>query len=854
MSFCIGGEKKNTITKQDKKKEKKEMKLVLLGFGAVGKTIVEMLPLTGWIPEERWKKGLVIIEPKELGFAWLLESFQNVQHLRVALTPENVDTVLDGVLSPNDTLLDCSVNVDALRLMAACAKHGVLYINTSMEEWATPNPHVLETSPKALFDRSLYARILLAREQFKDAKNSMLVDFGCNPGIISLFVLKALRMKCVGSQRAEAFFAKGDFASAAKVLGLRLIHITEHDTQKDHISHDQNTFYNTWSSEGLIAEALDPVQIGFGTHEPERFIKPPIGPQNVRILPVRGMDLQQCSVSPARDGSLHRFIGFSIPHGESNTISATLTTSDYRPTVSFVYRPCSAGREGLRRMKTKTQYRKPEHLRVFTQPELRRGYDAVGATLFFRSADQQDALWCGTILDVKDMAPLGIRLAGPTTVQVGVAMLTAWRWMIKNPHKGLLMPEDLPLDEILPLAEPWLGRTSCQRIPLDLFAPRTITPNLLFSDFVLQSVDKKHVIIVGAGFAGLYAAFLLRRLGISVTILERRSIVGGKARTVVLSGNHGRYELGPSVFHTLQKNMMHLVKHCGLKKRVLKDCEKEPVSKERKFLRNKAVQDVLDVSQMREGDEIAHMNFAAWESGHVLEQRAELCTFVNGWQSAAKQIWRNIKEAEIFFDQEVLQIKAKKNEVEIVTTKSIFHGSHVIVATSFENVPEISGPTSSFFLQANAVARSVATLRVYVEFQRPLPKDFPADLFEPFSQFRWCVKINDFVLLLSYTDDQAALDRFRTTEKTQREFVITCLREVGLQSMISFIQHFHFADWKHAFTILQDVPLSPTTTSLMHRITSNILQTFLPHPSQQAWTEAHLIQAASCVSDILCSH
>ena len=44
-----------------------------------------------------------------------------------------------------------------------------------------------------------------------------------------------------------------------------------------------------------------------------------------------------------------------------------------------------------------------------------------------------------------------------TTLQVAASVLGAIQWMIKNPNQGLCVPDDLPYQEILAVANPYLG-------------------------------------------------------------------------------------------------------------------------------------------------------------------------------------------------------------------------------------------------------------------------------------------------------------------------------------------------------------------------------------------------------------
>lgn len=57
-----------------------------------------------------------------------------------------------------------------------------------------------------------------------------------------------------------------------------------------------------------------------------------------------------------------------------------------------------------------------------------------------------------------------------------------------------------------------------------------------------------HLTIVGAGPAGLAAAYEAARAGGAVTVVERLDVVGGLARTVEFAG--GRYDIGPHRFFT----------------------------------------------------------------------------------------------------------------------------------------------------------------------------------------------------------------------------------------------------------------------------------------------------------------
>jgi protoporphyrinogen oxidase len=65
---------------------------------------------------------------------------------------------------------------------------------------------------------------------------------------------------------------------------------------------------------------------------------------------------------------------------------------------------------------------------------------------------------------------------------------------------------------------------------------------------VAQLLPGQHVVIVGAGPAGLTAAYLLSKEGVRTTVLEADNIVGGISRTAQYKGF--RFDIGGHRFFT----------------------------------------------------------------------------------------------------------------------------------------------------------------------------------------------------------------------------------------------------------------------------------------------------------------
>lgn len=68
---------------------------------------------------------------------------------------------------------------------------------------------------------------------------------------------------------------------------------------------------------------------------------------------------------------------------------------------------------------------------------------------------------------------------------------------------------------------------------------------------------KKTVLIIGAGFAGCTAAYLLKKKGFKATVLEKNEFPGGGCQTQWYGGHP--YTLGPRIFFTRDKEVIKLM-------------------------------------------------------------------------------------------------------------------------------------------------------------------------------------------------------------------------------------------------------------------------------------------------------
>ncbi len=396
------------------------------------------------------------------------------------LTQDNYASTLRELVGPGDIIIDLSWNVETLDMLAWCAEHDVRYLNTSLEEW-DPYGDIENKSP---YDRSLYSRQmqirLLKARLASEAKPSptAVIDHGANPGLVSHFTKRALLEiaatmlkeglpaatglnrrafeKLIGAAEGQS---EGSFARLSQATGTKVIHIAERDTQVSSRPKAVDEFVNTWSIEGFYEEGTAPAEMGWGTHErrlPEHAHAPVGGPGNQIFLAQPGIRTFVHSWVPA-GGPI---IGMVVRHAESFTISDYLTVWDdttegrraiYRPTVHYAYMPCDNAILSLYEL-TMRNYRLQPALRIMSD-EITGGMDELGVLLMGHGLT---SWWTGSQLSIHETRDM-IQGQNATTLQVAAAVLGGLVFVIGNPRKGILVPDELPYKEILDVAGPYLG-------------------------------------------------------------------------------------------------------------------------------------------------------------------------------------------------------------------------------------------------------------------------------------------------------------------------------------------------------------------------------------------------------------
>lgn len=390
-----------------------------------------------------------------------------VQYVQHEITQDNLAETLAQYLGAGDLLIDLAWNIAAADILQWCHDHHVLYINTSVEVW-DPYDATLPPADRTLYVRHMALRAMAAR--WSEAGATAVVEHGANPGLVSHWTKVALEdiatamfAQGVSAEKHPALRAaleSGDYATLAMLEGVKVIHISERDTQISRQPKEVDEFVNTWSIAGFHEEGIAPAEMGWGTHErrlPAGAHVHRYGPGNQICLAQMGMNTLVRSWVP-KHGEI---LGMVVRHGEAFTISDHLTVwetdSDgvvkpaYRPTVHYAYLPTDAAIASLHELKMRNFELQPRQ-RIMND-DITDGMDELGVLLL---GHDLNGWWVGSQLDIHETRQL-VPGQNATTLQVAASVLGALFWMINNPRQGLNVPDDLPHREVLSVANAYLG-------------------------------------------------------------------------------------------------------------------------------------------------------------------------------------------------------------------------------------------------------------------------------------------------------------------------------------------------------------------------------------------------------------
>ena len=430
-------------------------RILVLGAGSVSQCVIPLL-----IEHLVEAKQMTIVDMRDMQARVQGAIDQGARYFQDELTQANLDEFLSRFLSAGDFLLDLAWNIDANAMIQWAHDHGVIYLNTSLEEWE-PYSGGPERSVQS---RTLYVRHMRIREmksKWSEVGPTAIVEHGANPGLVSHLVKKAMvdiATRAIAEGKAavgvEDALLSENFPALAQKLGVKVVHIAERDTQVADKPKLVGEFVNTWSVEGFYEEGIAPAELGWGTHEktlPANAFQHEGGPQNQIAIAKAGATTWVRSWVPNSETT-----GLLVRHGEAFTMSDHLTVWEngkavYRPTVHYAYCPSDAAIASMRELEMR-QWDLQENQRIMND-EIIDGEDRLGVLVM---GHVYKSWWTGSLLSIHDARKL-IPHQSATTVQVASAVYAAVAWAMENPDRGLLVPDDLPWKEVLGYAEKYWG-------------------------------------------------------------------------------------------------------------------------------------------------------------------------------------------------------------------------------------------------------------------------------------------------------------------------------------------------------------------------------------------------------------
>ncbi len=423
-------------------------RLVMVGCGSIGQGVLPLLLRHIDIAPSQ----ITIVNADERGRA--VADAMGVRYVVLPLTRENYRGVLSPLLGHGDFLLNLSVDVSSVALIAFCRDVGALYLDTCVEPW----PGGYTDTALSASERSNYGlrESALALSRNGEGGPTALITHGANPGLVSHFVKQALlNIADDAGVITTVPTTRGEWGALAQTLSVKVIHIAERDTQAANVPKEPGEFVNTWSVEGFVGEGCQPAELGWGTHEtawPHDARRHDFGSGAAIYLERPGASTRVRSWTPLA-GSFH---GFLITHNEAISIADYYTVESgagvaYRPTVHYAYHPADDAVLSLHELAGKNW-----HLQSRTRlmmDEIVSGMDELGVLLM---GHDRGAYWYGsrlTIDEARGLAPFN----NATSLQVTASVLAGVIWAIENPDCGVIEPDGIDHERILAITRPYLG-------------------------------------------------------------------------------------------------------------------------------------------------------------------------------------------------------------------------------------------------------------------------------------------------------------------------------------------------------------------------------------------------------------
>lgn len=423
-------------------------RIVMVGCGSIGQGVLPLILRHIDVP----RANITIVTAEERGRDVAAEF--GVDFRIQPLTRTNYREVLAPMLKAGDFLLNLSVDVSSVALVELAHEKGALYLDTCVEPWVGGYTDTSLT-PSQRSNYALRESALALAPKYAGGPTAVMTH-GANPGLVSHFVKDALLNIAKDTGRAApAPKDRAGWATLARDLGVKTIHIAERDTQVGDAPKRVGEFVNTWSIDGFVGEGSQPAELGWGTHErhfPEDGRRHDFGCDAAIYLLRPGASTRVRTWTPM-EGPFH---GFLVTHNESISIADYYSlvengTVRYRPTVHYAYHPCDDAVLSLHEIAGKNWNIQPSKRLMLD--EIASGVDELGVLLMGHA---KGAYWYGSRLSIEETRRI-VPHNNATSLQVTAAVLGGMVWAMENPKAGVVEADQMDHARVLDVARPYLG-------------------------------------------------------------------------------------------------------------------------------------------------------------------------------------------------------------------------------------------------------------------------------------------------------------------------------------------------------------------------------------------------------------
>jgi homospermidine synthase len=445
-------------------------RIVIVGFGNIGQAVLPLLA-------RQFPGAQVhIFETFEDEARRAISDAYRARFVAQRVTRENYRGLLEPLLGEGDFLLNLATTVSTCDLIVLAQSRGALYLDTCIDPWEYVQGQTgIQTSNYALREQ------VLALRRDSAGASTAIVAHGANPGFVSI-LLKVGLVEMARARHWEGAVpaSASEWAKLARQLDVRVVQVSERDTQWGSVARAEGEFVCTWSVDGLVTECLQPAELGWGTHEREL----PPGGRTHETGSGAGIWIDRPSVTvKVRSWSPNAldFEAYLITHNEALSIADYLTLREdgrvlYRPTAYYAYHPCDDAVASMALIADGTD-RGIASKRIL-KDEIRSGIDELGVFIVCASGA---SLWVGSNLSIgkaRRQAPHN----NATSLQVVSSAVAAMAWMVENPRRGILESEEIDPEFVFRLTEPYWSPIVRQFIR---WRPVPGASELQFADFLV---------------------------------------------------------------------------------------------------------------------------------------------------------------------------------------------------------------------------------------------------------------------------------------------------------------------------------------------------------------------------------